>query len=95
MADRKSASDRSNMNAIYKPVAGYFGNVVKEGGQAMKAWSNALDASDRAKFGTKPGPAKDAAKAAASVAGKKAEAERGQFLGSLIGKRYDSKGKSK
>ena len=95
MADRKSAEDRSNMNKIYKPIAGYFGNVVKEGGQAAKAWSNALDASDKARFGTKPGPAKTAAQVAASSAGKKAEAERGQFFGSLIGKRYDSKGKSK
>ena len=93
MSDRKSAEDRANMNAIYKPVAGYFSNVVKEGRQAVKAWSNAVDASDKAKFGTRPGAPKAAAKAAATVAGKKAEAERGQFLGSLIGKRYDDKGK--
>jgi len=95
MSNRKSAEDRANMNAIYKPVANYFGNVVKEGRDAVSAWSNALDASDKAKFGTKPGAAKSAAKAAASVASKKAEAERGQFFGSLIGKRYDSKGKRK
>jgi hypothetical protein len=93
MSDRKSAEDRANMNAIYKPIAGYFGNVVKEGRQAVKAWSNAVDASDKAKFGTRPGAPKAAAKAAASAAGKKAEAERGQFLGSLVGKRYDDKGK--
>ena len=93
MSDRKSAEDRANMNAIYKPVAGYFGNVVKEGRQAVKAWSNAVDASDKAKFGTRPGAPKTAAKAAASAASKKAEAERGQFFGSLIGKRYDDKGK--
>jgi hypothetical protein len=95
MADRKSGDDRSNMNKIYKPIAGYFSNVVKEGGQAVKAWSNSVDAVDKAKYGTQPGQAKAAAKAAATVASQKAEAERGQFLGSLVGKRYDNKGNRK
>jgi hypothetical protein len=34
MAERTSATDRSNMNPLYKPV-GYFENVVKE----YKQWS--------------------------------------------------------
>lgn len=91
MADRNSAVDRSNMNKIYKPIAGYFGNVVKEGKEAVKAYSQSLDATDKAK--NFPPAQRPALKAAASAAGKKAEAERGQFLGSLIGKRYDNKGK--
>ena len=88
---RKSANDRSFMDKIYRPVAGYVGNVVKEGSQAVKAYGQALDAIDKAK--NFPPAKRPALNAAASAAGKKAEAERGQFLGSLVGKRYDSKGK--
>jgi hypothetical protein len=88
---RKSASDRSFMDKIYRPVAGYVGNVVKEGSEAAKAWSRSVDATDKAK--NYPPSQRPALKKAASAAGKKAEAERGQFLGSLIGNRYDSKGK--
>jgi hypothetical protein len=88
---RKSASDRSFMDKIYRPVAGYVGNVVKEGSEAAKAWSRSVDANDKAK--NYPPAKRPALNAAASAAGKKAEAERGQFLGSLVGKRYDSKGK--
>ena len=33
---RKSAEDRSNMNKLYKPIAGYVGNVVKE----YRQWNN-------------------------------------------------------
>ena len=36
MSDRKSATDRSRMNPLYKPV-GYFGNIVKEGKQFARA----------------------------------------------------------
>lgn len=90
---RNSADDRSFMDKVYKPVAGYFSNVAKEGSEAVKAWSNSLDANDKAK--NYPPSQRPALKKAASAAGKKAEAERGQFLGSLIGNRYDSKGKRK
>jgi hypothetical protein len=91
---RRAGDDRSNMNSIYKPIAGYIGNVVKEGRQAVKAWSNTVDASDKAKFGTAPGAAKQAAKRAASVASKKQQAEQGQFLGALLqGRRYNKAGK--
>ena len=88
---RKSADDRSFMDKIYKPVAGYVKNVAKEGSEAARAFSQNLDAIDRAK--NFPPAQRPALKKAAAVAGKKAEAERGQFLGSLVGKRYDSKGK--
>jgi len=90
---RKSADDRSFMDKVYKPVAGYFSNVAKEGSEAARAWSRAVDASDKAK--SYPPEKRPALKAAATAAGKKAEAERGQFLGSLIGNRYDNKGKRK
>ena len=43
MADRKSADDRSNMNSIYKPIAGYVGNVVKE----YRQWNNQTNAPAR------------------------------------------------
>ena len=36
MSDRKSATDRSKMNPLYRPV-GYFGNIVKEGKQFARA----------------------------------------------------------
>jgi hypothetical protein len=90
---RKSAADRSFMDKVYKPVAGYFSNVAKEGSEAVKAWSQAVDATDKAK--NYPPSKRPALNQAATAAGKKAEAERGQFLGSLIGKRYDNKGKRK
>ena len=90
---RKSADDRSFMDKVYKPVAGYFSNVAKEGSEAARAWSRAVDAKDRAQ--NYPPAQRPALKQAASAASKKAEAERGQFLGSLIGNRYDSKGKRK
>ena len=90
---RTSANDRSFMDKVYKPVAGYFSNIAKEGSEAARAWSQAVDAKDRAQ--NYPPEKRPALKQAASAAGKKAEAERGQFLGSLIGNRYDSKGKRK
>ena len=90
---RNSADDRSFMDKLYRPVAGYVGNVVKEGAEAAKAWSQSFDATDRAK--NYPPSQRPALKKAASAAKKKAEAEGGQFLGSLIGNRYDNKGKRK
>ena len=90
---RNSADDRSFMDKLYRPVAGYVSNVVKEGSEAARAWSGAVDAKDKAQ--NYPPSQRPALKKAASAAGKKAEAERGQFFGSLIGNRYDSKGKRK
>ena len=67
---RKSASDRSFMDKVYRPVAGYVSNVVKEGSEAAKAWSRSIDASDRAK--SYPPAQQPALKKAASAASKKA-----------------------
>jgi hypothetical protein len=86
MADRKSAEDRSNMNKIYKPIAGYVGNVAKETKELGSAWKKALNES------ANYNPDGDAK---AAKANKQYDAAKGQFLGSLVGKRYDSKGKRK
>jgi hypothetical protein len=92
MSNRKSADDRSNMNKIYKPIAGYFGNAIKETGQAAKAFAKDILDKDAAKntprmtpkgvvMGVKP---KD----------NNAKAEFGQAVGAIVkGARYDSKGK--
>jgi len=40
---RRAADDRSNMNKIYKPIAGYVGNVIKEYSQ----WNNQVNAPAR------------------------------------------------
>jgi hypothetical protein len=71
---RKSADDRSNMNKIYKPIAGYVGNVIKESKEFGSEFKKATKI---------------------PVTPKSYIAARGQLLGSLIGKRYDSKGNSK
>jgi len=86
MADRKSAEDRSNMNAIYKPVSGYFGNIIKE----VKDFGSAYKKYSDARGDIRPG-----ADARAVQAGKNYDAAKGQLGGALIGKRYDSKGRSK
>jgi hypothetical protein len=86
MADRKSADDRSNINKIYKPVASYFGNVVKEVKDFGTAYKKATDAS---------GDIRPGADARAAKANKNYDAAKGQLGGALIGKRYDSKGRSK
>jgi len=86
MGNRNSAVDRSNMNAIYKPVAGYFGNVVKEAKDFGSAYKKYTDAR---------GDITPGANARAVQAGKNYDAAKGQLGGALIGKRYDSKGRSK
>ena len=86
MADRKSAIDRSNMNAIYKPIAGYFGNIVKEVKDFGTAYKKATDAG---------GDIRPGADARAVKANKNYDAAKSQLGGALIGKRYDSKGRSK
>jgi len=84
---RKSAEDRSNMNAIYKPIAGYVSNVGKEAKQTVKAWSNALDASTKAKDAR--GAAKPPAQAAAAKASSNQTSQFGQLAGAILkGKRY-------
>ena len=51
MSDRKSATDRSKMNAIYKPV-GYFGNIAKEGKEFARALVNTQTAGNKEKSST-------------------------------------------
>lgn len=85
MADRKSGDDRSNMNKIYKPIAGYFGNAAKEIGDFGRAWKKA----DNASTDIMPG-----ANARARAANKNQDAQMGQALGAVLqGRRYDKSGK--
>ena len=87
MADRKSADDRSNINKIYKPIAGYFSNAAKEIGEAGSAWKKAFNAS----ADNTPG-----ANARARAANKNQDAQMGQAIGAVLkGARYDSKGNRK
>ena len=82
---RKSAEDRSFMNKVYKPVAGYVSNAKKEVGQAVKAWNRASNAA----ADYTPG-----ANARANKANAKQKAEFGQAVGAIVkGAKYDSKGK--
>jgi hypothetical protein len=91
---RKAADDRSNMNKIYKPIAGYVGNVVKEVKDNAKAFSRAIDLQD--KIRNYPPTKRPALKAAATANDKKVTAERGQLIGAIVkGARYDEKGKRK
>jgi hypothetical protein len=87
MADRKSADDRSNINKIYKPIAGYFSNAKKEVGEFGSAWKKAMDAS---------GDIMPGANARARAANKNQDAQMGQALGAILkGARYDKKGNRK
>jgi len=87
MADRKSADDRSNINKIYKPIAGYFSNAKKEVGEFGSAWKKA----DKASLDVTPG-----ANARARSANKNEKAQMGQALGAILkGARYDKKGNRK
>jgi len=96
MADRKSADDRSNINKIYKPIAGYFGNVAKETGQYAKAVVkdilDADEAQNRPRFpGNGKAPVMDR-----KPKDNKAKAEFGQAVGAIVkGARYDNKGNRK
>jgi hypothetical protein len=83
---RRAADDRSNMNKIYKPVAGYVGNIVKEVKDFGSAYKKATDAS---------GDIRPGADARAAQANKNYDAAKGQLAGALVGRRYDSKGKRK
>ena len=93
-APRKSADDRSNMNKIYRPIAGYVGNVIKEVKDNARAYSKAIDLQD--KIRNYPPSKRPALKAEATVNSKKVTAERGQLLGAVLqGRRYDNKGKQR
>ena len=87
MADRKSADDRSNIQKIYKPIAGYFSNAKKEISEYGKAYRKA----DTASLDVRPG-----ANARARAANKNEKAQMGQALGAVLkGARYDNKGNRK
>ena len=91
---RRTGDDRSNMNKIYKPIAGYIGNVVKEVKDNAKVFSRAIDLQD--KIRNYPPTKRPALKASATANSKKVTAERGQLIGAIIkGARYDEKGKRK
>jgi hypothetical protein len=82
---RRSGDDRSNMNKIYRPIAGYVGNVAKEVGEFGGAWKKAFNAS----ADVRPG-----ANARARAANKNQDAQMGQALGAILqGRRYDKAGK--
>jgi hypothetical protein len=82
---RRSGDDRSNMNKIYKPIAGYVGNVAKEVGEFGGAWKKAFNAS----ADVRPG-----ANARARAANKNQDAQMGQALGAILqGRRYTDSGK--
>ena len=82
---RKAGDDRSNMNKLYKPIAGYFGNAAKEVSEFGSAWKKAFNAS----ADIKPG-----ANARARAANKNQDAQMGQAIGAILqGRRYDKSGK--
>jgi hypothetical protein len=93
MANRKSAEDRSNINKIYKPIATYFGNVVKESGQYVKAAVKDISDADKAKNTPRMTP--KGVVMGVKAKDNNAKAEFGQAVGSLFGKRYDKNGKQK
>lgn len=82
---RRAADDRSNMNKVYRPIAGYVGNVAKEVGEFGSAWKKAFNAS----ADVRPG-----ANARARAANKNQDAQMGQALGAILqGRRYTDSGK--
>jgi hypothetical protein len=93
---RRAADDRSNMNKIYKPIAGYVGNVVKETAQYAKAVVKDVIDVDRAQNTPRfPGNGK-APVMDRKPKDNKAKAEFGQAVGAIVkGARYDSKGNRK
>ena len=91
---RRNADDRSNMNKIYKPIAGYLGNAVKETGQYAKAVVKDILDADKAK--NTPRHTSKGVVMGVKAKDNNAKAEFGQAVGAIVkGKRYDSKGMSK
>ena len=93
MADRKSAEDRSKMNALYRPV-GYFTNAIKETGQYAKAVVKDILDNDAAK--NTPRQTSKGVVMGVKPKDNNAKAEFGQAMGAILqGKRYDKNGKQK
>ena len=94
MSDRKSAEDRANINAIYKPLAGYFSNAAKETKQAVGAVIKDIVDKDIAK--NTPRKTNKGVVMGVKPKDNNAKAEFGQAVGAILkGKRYDNKGKSR
>lgn len=91
---RRAADDRSNINKIYKPIAGYFGNAVRETGQYAKAVVKDILDADAAQ--NTPRHTSKSVVMGVKPKDNKAKAEFGQAVGAIVkGARYDSKGKRK
>jgi hypothetical protein len=87
MSNRKSADDRSNINKIYKPIAGYFGNAVKETGQYAKAVVKDILDADLAQ--NTPRHTSKGVVMGVKAKDNKAKAEFGQAVGAIVkGARY-------
>jgi hypothetical protein len=81
---RTSADDKSRQTNAFKSITGYGKNIGKEIKETVVAFNKMDEMSNTV------GPGTDAY---ANVLRKKFEKQMGQVAGSLIGKRYNSKGK--
>ena len=84
MKPRTSADDKSRQTSAFKSVVGYGKNIGKEIKETVIAFNKMDEMSNTV------GPGTDRY---ANVLRKKWEKQMGQVAGSLIGKKYDSKGK--
>jgi hypothetical protein len=88
---RRTADDRSNINKIYKPIAGYLGNAAKETGQYAKAVVKDILDADKAKNTPRMTP--KGVVMGVKAKDNKAKAEFGQAVGAIVrGRRYDKNG---
>jgi hypothetical protein len=88
---RRTADDRSNINKIYKPIAGYLGNAAKETGQYAKAVVKDILDADKAK--NTPRHTDKGVVMGVKAKDNKAKAEFGQAVGAIVkGRRYDKNG---
>jgi hypothetical protein len=91
---RRAADDRSNINKIYKPIAGYLGNAAKETKQYAKAVVKDILDADKAKNTPRMTP--KGVVMGVKAKDNNAKAEFGQAVGAIVkGARYDNKGKRK
>lgn len=81
---RSSADDRSNQNPVFRAVTGYAKNVGKEARDVYRTWSAAQS------MGMQVGPGTDAR---ANELGGYVYKQLGQLGGSVIGRKYNKKGK--
>ena len=74
------------MSKVYKPVVSYAKNVGKEVSDYTRAYGKTLELQDKGR--SYPPGKREAYQNQANAAGKNADRQFGQALGSLIGKRY-------